>query len=168
MLVIGAVVFLAVHALVSGAVGDLDPWTVAAWLVFCAVANLLPIPVSEHVSLSLSSSANIAVALVFPMRVAGPLVFLAALSEWELRRQTNILHALYNRAQLGMSVAAAAAALDLHQLPSGGLNPLAALGAILAYQVTNLVLVAAAEATCRSVPFLGVARRMMPTGPAAA
>ena len=166
-IVIGAVVVLAAHALVSGAVADLDPWTVAAWLVFCAVANLLPIAMSEHVSLSLSSSANIAVALVFPMSVAGPLVFASALSEWELRRETGVLHALYNRAQLGMSVAAASAVLDL----AGGyadLHPVAALGAILAYQVANLVLVAAAEATCRSVPFLGVVRRMMPRGPAAA
>ena len=166
-LVIGAVAALAVHAVASGAVGDLDPWTVAAWTVFCAVANLLPIPMSEHVSLSLSSSANIAVALVFPMPVAGPLVFAAALSEWEVRRETGLVHALYNRAQLAMSVAAAAAVLDVSD-HHGQLDPLSALGAILAYQVANLVLVAAAESTCRSVPFLGVVRRMMPRGPAAA
>jgi signal transduction histidine kinase len=165
--VLGAVAALAVQAVGSGALGDVEPWTAAAWLAFCAVANLLPIPVSEHVSLSLSSSANIAVALVFPMEVAGPLVFLAALSEWEIRRETTLLHALYNRAQLAASVAAAAAVLDV-TAERIVLHPASAVGAIVAYQATNLVLVSAAETTCRSVPFLRVVRRMLPRGPAAA
>ena len=165
--VLAAVAALAVRAVTSGTVGDLDLWALAAWAVFCAVANVLPIPLSEHVSLSLSSSANIAVAVVFPMSAAGPLVFAAALSEWEIRRETKLLHALYNRAQLAISVAAAAAVLGLASDRST-LHPAAAVGAILAYQVTNLVLVAAAETTCRSVPFLVVVRRMLPRGPAAA
>lgn len=165
--VILAVAALAVHAVASGALSGLGLGAVAAWLVFCAVANLLPVPVSEHVYLSLSSSANIAVAVVFPISVAGPLVFVAALSEWEIRRETTVLHALYNRGQLAMSVAAAAAVLSLgSEAPE--LHPAAALGAILAYQATNLLLVAAAETTCRSVPFLPVLRRMLPKGPAAA
>lgn len=164
--VILAVAALAFHAVAAGALPGLGLGAVVAWLVFCAVANLLPVPVSEHVYLSLSSSANIAVAVVFPISVAGPLVFVAALSEWEIRRETGVLHALYNRGQLAISVAAAAAVLSLGSGP--GLHPAAALGAILAYQATNLLLVAAAETTCRSVPLLSVIRRMLPKGPAAA
>ena len=161
-----AVATLAVLAVTSGVAGEQHLWTVVAWALFCAVANVLPVPVSDHVYLSLSSSANIAIALVFPLRVAGPLVFAAALSEWEIRRDTPIMHAVYNRAQLGLSVAAAAAVFEI----SGRwtLHPLIALGAILAYQATNLLLVALAETTCRSVPLGRAVRRMLPRGPAAA
>ena len=163
--VTAAVAALAVHAVASGIVSDLHPWTVLIWVVFCAVANVLPVPVSDHLYLSLSSSANIAMALVFPLPVAGPLVFAAALSEWEVRKGTTVLHAIYNRAQLAMSVAAAAAVFETSD--GGGLHPLTALGAILAYQATNLLLVALAETTCRAVPLRRVLR-MLPRGPAAA
>ena len=161
----GAVAALAGHAFTSGTVSRLHPWTVAVWVVFCAVANVLPVPVSDHLYLSLSSSANIAMALVFPLPVAGPLVFAAALSEWEVRRDTTFLHAIYNRAQLAMSVAAAAAVFETSN--RGSLHPVTALGAILAYQATNLLLVALAETTCRAVPLRRVLR-MLPRGPAAA
>lgn len=161
-----AVAALAIHAMASGTVGRLQLSTVAVWVTFCAVANLVPVPVSEHVYISLSSSANIAVALVFPLSVAGPLVFLAALSEWELRGQTQLLHALYNRAQLALSVVAAAAVPGV--VERGSLHPAAAVGAIVAYQATNLVLVALAERTCRSLPLLEMPRRILPTAPAAA
>ncbi|HET7488069.1 MAG TPA: histidine kinase [Acidimicrobiales bacterium] len=159
-------VALAVVAVTGGTAADQHLWTVFVWMVFCAVANVLPVPVSDHVYLSLSSSANIAMALVFPLPVAGPLVFAAALSEWEVRRQTTFLHGLYNRAQLAISVAAAAAVFERSN-PSA-LNPLVALGAILAYQATNLLLVALAETTCRSIPLIRVVRRMLPRGPSAA
>ena len=164
--VLAAVAALAVHAVVTGTAADLDPWTVAVWIVFCMVANVLPLPVSDHVALSLSSSANIAIALVFPLTVAGPLVFAAALSEWEVRRDTTVLHALYSRAQLGVSVVAAAFVFETSD--RAALHPLTALGAVLAYQATNLLLVALAETTCRSVPLRMVIRRMLPRSPAAA
>lgn len=163
--VTAAVAALAVHAVASGTASQLHLWTVLVWVVFCAVANVLPVPVSEHLYLSLGSSANIAMALVFPLPVAGPLVFAAALSEWEVRKGTTVLHAIYNRAQLAVSVAAAAAVFETSH--GGGLHPLTALGAILAYQATNLLLVALAETTCRAVP-LRRALRMLPRGPAAA
>ena len=165
-IVMAAVAALAVHAVVAGIATDQHGWSVASWVVFCAVANVLPVPVSEHVALSLSSSANIAIALVFPLSVAGPMVFAAALSEWEVQRATTVLHALYSRAQLGLSVAAAAAVFELSD--RSALHPLTALGAILAYQTANLLLVAMAETTCRSVPLGRVVRRMLPRGPAAA
>ncbi|MGI8684482.1 MAG: sensor histidine kinase [Acidimicrobiales bacterium] len=157
---------LVVHAAATGGASKQSPWTVLVWVVFCAAANVVPVPVSEHVSLSLSSSATIAIALVFPLSVAGPLVFVAALSEWEVRRETTVLHALFNRAQLGLSVTAAAAVFQTSD--TGALHPLTALGAILAYQVSNLTLVALAEATCTHDPLGRVTRRMLPKGAAAA
>lgn len=164
--VVAAVAALAIHAILSGVAGEQRLLSVAVWIAFCALANVMPVPVSEHVYLSLSSSANIAMALVFPLPVAGPLVFLAALSEWEMRRQTTVLHALYNRAQLGISVAAAAAVFGGGPITS--IHPLRALGGILAYEMVNLVLVALAETTCRSVPLHRVVRRMLPRGLTAA
>ena len=164
--VCSAVAALAVFAVVSGIAARQDPWTVVVWVAFCAVANVLPVPVSDHVALSLSSSATIAMALVFPLSVAGPLVFAAALSEWEVKRDTTVLHAVYNRAQLAMSAAAAAAVFEVSD--RAALHPLAALGAMLAHQATNLLLVALADSTCHSVPLRRVVRRMVPKGPAAA
>ena len=163
--VLAAVAALVLWAVASSATAGIAVSTLVVWAGFCAVANVLRVPVSEHVHLSLSSSANIAAALVLPLQVAGPLVFVAALSEWELKRDTTLLHALYNRAQLAMSVAAAAAVFDLD---GGRLHPANALGAILAYQAANLLLVAAAETTCRRVPLTRVVGRMLPRGPAAA
>ncbi len=162
--VASAVAVLAINAAVGGAAADQHPGTVAVWMLFCGAASVLPVPVSEHVHMSLSSSANIATALIFPLPVAGPLVFAAALSEWEVKRSTTVLHALYNRAQLGMSVAAAAAVFETSD--RGALNPFTALGAIVAYEATNLILVALAETTCRSVPLRSVIRRMLPRGAA--
>lgn len=162
--VLAAVAALVVWAIVSDALDGIEPSTIAVWAVFCAVANVWRVPLSEHVFLSLSSSANIAIALVFPLPVAGPLVFAAALSQWELKRDTTLLHGLYNRAQMAMSVAAAAAVFDFD---GGALDPVNALGAFLAYQATNLLLVAAAETTCRRVPLAQVVWRMLPRGPAA-
>lgn len=164
--VLAAVAALFIHGLVSGTASDVDLTRIAVWLVFCAAANLLPVPVSENVYLSLSSSANIAVALVFPVTVAGPLVFVAALSEWELRRETRLLHSLYNRGQLAISVAAAAAVFGLSGRTT--LHPLTAMAAILAYQSANHLLVAAAEMTCRSVPLAHTVKRILPRGPAPA
>ena len=163
--VFAAVAAMVVYAVVSDTTEGTAVSMLGVWMVFCAVANVLRVPVSEHVYLSLSSSANIAVAVLFPLPVAGPLVFVAALSEWELRRETGVLHALYNRAQLAVSVAAAAAVFDLD---GGTLHASNALGAILAYQATNLLLVALAETTCRRVPLGRVVGKMLPRGPAAA
>lgn len=162
--VTAAVTALAAHAVVSGIAAEQHPWTVVVWVAFCAVANVLPVPVSDHLYLSLSSSANIAMALVFPLPVAGPLVFVAALSEWEVSRGTSFLHAVYNRAQLAISVAAAAAVFEISD--RSALNPIVALGAIAAYQATNLLLVGLAETTCRQVPVRRVIR-LLPRGPAA-
>ncbi len=159
-----AVAALAAYAVVSGIAAEQHPWTVVVWVAFCTVANVLPVPVSDHLYLSLSSSANIAIGLVFPLPVAGPLVFAAALSEWEVSRGTTFLHAVYNRAQLAISVAAAAAVFEISDRTA--LNPIVALGAIAAYQATNLLLVALAETTCRRVPLRRVIR-LLPRGPAA-
>ncbi|HEX2698643.1 MAG TPA: histidine kinase [Acidimicrobiales bacterium] len=161
-----AVVALALYAVVDGTARREDPWTVAVWVAFCAVANILPVPVSDNVALSLSSSATIAMALVFPLPVAGPLVFVAAVSEWEVRRDTTVLHAVYNRAQMAMSAVAAAAVFELSD--RAALHPFAALCAMLAHQATNLILVALADSTCHALPFHRVIRRMVPKGPAAA
>lgn len=163
--VLAAVAAMLVLAVASEAHDGIGLSKLAVWVVFCAVANVLRVPVSEHVYLSLSSSANIAVAMLFPLPVAGPLVFAAALSEWELRRETGVLHALYNRAQLAVSVSAATAVFELD---GGTLHAPNAVGAILAYQATNLLLVALAETTCRHIPFTRVVRKMLPRGPAAA
>lgn len=81
----------------SGAFRRANLVDLAWWLAFCAVANLLPIPTSRNISLSMSSPINIAIAFLFSPPVAAALTVIGSVSEWELKRQTTPMHALFNR-----------------------------------------------------------------------
>jgi signal transduction histidine kinase len=132
--------------------------SIAVWVAFCAVSNVLPVPAVRNVYLSMSGPVNVAIAALFAPGTAALVVAAGSVSEWELRRATTPSHAVYNRAQLAISTAAASAALRVA-------GPL---GAVVTYQVVNWGLVAAAEATCRGVPFRRVVRGLLPTHPVAA
>ena len=131
-----------------------------SWGLFCAGSNLLPIPAAANVYLSMSGPVNVAVALVFPPAAAATIVFAASISEWELRGATSVLHALFNRAQLALATAAAAAvfATSRADVPP----PLTALAAVATYQGLNWLLVAGAERTARGTPLLTVLGGLWP------
>ncbi len=134
------------------------------WGLLCAVSNVLPVPAVRNVYLSMSSPVNVAIAALFAPGLAAFLVAAASVSEWELRRETTVTHAVYNRAQLAVSTAAAStvfAALGGPAIPSAVL-------AVVVYQSVNWGLVAAAEATCRQVPWRRVVRGLLPRQPIAA
>lgn len=166
-------VLAGVFVVMGATVSDV-PWTemgvstVLAWCVLCAAANVLPVPATRHISLSMGAPVNVAVAFLFPPGLAAAVVFLASTSEWELRRETSFTHAAFNRAQLAGSTALASFVLaqpgPRDELPSLWL----VVGAVTIYQLSNWSLVALAERTARGTPLRRVLRGLLPAGPIAA
>ena len=150
-----------------------SPWeelgllTVLAWCAFCAAANVLPVPATRHISLSIGAPVNVAIAYLFPPSLAAAIVLVASTSEWELKRQTSVGHAVFNRAQL--AAATALASLVLGRSVDGEVPPMwLVVVAVIVYQSANWTFVALAERTARGTPLLRVARGLVPSGPIAA
>lgn len=104
------------------------------WVVACATANLLPVPVTGHVSVTMSSPANIAMAYIFPPPVATAIVLLGSVTYKEIRRETPLLHAAFNRSQLALATAGASVVLRDHSLGRILLG-------IVAYNIINVTFV---------------------------
>jgi signal transduction histidine kinase len=156
------VLALAIGSVVAGEWGKLSIELLLTWAVLCPLSNLVPIPAGPTLYLSLNTPVDIAVAFLFPTPVAATLVFATAVSEWELRRDTTISHALFNRGQLALSTAAAAAVLAAR--PGAVPMPWLVIAAVLAHEAVNGLLVALAEWTSRGMRPAAFARRVLPGG----
>lgn len=150
------------------------PWdelgvpTVLAWCLLCAAANVAPVPATRHISLSMGAPVNVAIAFLFPPGLAAAIVLVASTSEWELRRETSITHAVFNRAQLAASTALASFVLA-REAPRDHVPPLlVVVAAVVVYQLANWAFVAMAERTARGTPLRRVVRGLVPAGPVAA
>ncbi len=137
-----------------------------AWCVFCAAANVLPVPAIRNISLSMGAPVNLAIALLFAPGLAATIVAAASTSEWELKRETTVVHALFNRMQLAGSTALAAFVLSGHRASVPPVPVLVA--AVVVYQTSNWLFVALAEWTARGVPLRRVLAGLIPAGPMAA
>ncbi|MBW3557383.1 MAG: hypothetical protein KY454_10670, partial [Actinobacteria bacterium] len=139
---------------------------VVAWALFCATSNVLPVPVVRNIYLSMGSPVNVAIAYLFPPSLAAAIVFVASLSEWEIKWETTVLHAVFNRSQLACSTALASALFAAHvdNEPPAAVLVLA----VVVYQASNWVFVAIAEWSARGVPILLVLRGLVPSGVPAA
>lgn len=145
----------------SGDFGRADFTDIAWWLVFCAVANLLPIPTSRNVSSSMSSPINIGIAFLFDPSIAAAITVLGSVSEWEIKRQTTPMHALFNRGQIALATAASSAVFSA----LGTRTPLIVaivLGTV-AYEF-HLIFVAIAERTSRRTAWKAIAKSLLPPG----
>lgn len=165
---VAALVALIAHGVVAGpgpAPGR-GLGLMAAWCVFCAAANVLPVPAIRHISLSMGAPVNVAIAYLFPPWVAAAIVFAASVSEWEVKRDTTVLHALFNRTQLALAAALASVVFDgdRHRIPPAAV----VVSAVVVYQAANWLFVATAEWSARGVPIGRVLRGLVPTGLAAA
>lgn len=135
---------------------------VLTWIAFCVLANLLPMPAGRNIHLSMSGPTNIAVAYLFHPGAAALILFVGTLSEWEIKRETTLLHAAFNRSQVALAAAGAAAMFRV------GLHPIvSAVLAVALYQFLNFLFVGLAEKTSRGVPITTVVRGLLPPGPAA-
>lgn len=162
---------LAVVTAASHAVGERQ-WEerglalLGAWAVFCAAANVLPVPTIRNVALSMSYPVNVAIAYLFPPGIAAAVVFVASVTEWELKGETTLLHAVFNRAQLASATALASMVFagQREAVPAA----LTVVGVVAVYQSANLLFVGLAEWSARGVPLVRVLRGLVPSGVAAA
>ncbi|MEN3272848.1 MAG: two-component system, NarL family, sensor kinase [Actinomycetota bacterium] len=154
-------VVVAIARTPAAEIRDVAPSSLAVWVTLCALANVLPVPSAPNVYLSMSSPVNIAIAVLFPPGVAGALVASSSISGWEVRRETTVLHALYNRAQLGVSAVAAGVAVRAF---GDDVTIAGAAAAVVAYHACNWLLVIAAETTCRGTPLRKATRGLLPPG----
>jgi signal transduction histidine kinase len=74
------------------------------WIVSVAVVELLPVPVSRGVQLSLSFPILLGIAILYDPPIAAAVAFLGSFDIREFRRELSLLRALFNRSQLALTV----------------------------------------------------------------
>ena len=74
------------------------------WVLIVATVELLPVPGSPGLRLSLSFPILLAVALVYPPEIAALVAFAGSFDGKEIRREVSVLTALFNRSQIALSV----------------------------------------------------------------
>lgn len=141
-------------------------WELAIWLIATAVVGLASVSSNTGPQLGLDLPLLLAGGFLFGPGVAGALAFVAYADVREFRREIAILRALYNRAQVSLSVMIAAvvfsaAAGSVKDWPEAGLAALLALGADC---ILNYSLVATAKALHDRVP-AGRVLRTLTVGP---
>ena len=142
------------HALI-----DVSCRTAILWVVFCGLANLLPIAAFGRISLSMSNPVNIAIAYLFPPWMAITLVFVGSISEWEVRGETTPVHAVFNRSQMALAAGLCSTIFWAGGAPTKNIA-LILLG-LVAFE-SNLLFVALAERTARGIPTVTVLKRLLP------
>ena len=132
------------------------------WVVAIAIVDLLPVPTTVGMPFSLSFPLQLSVALIYPPAVAGAIVFLGSTDKRELRFAVPPGKALWNRAQIAVSVVLEG--WIFHHLGSLGspwyvLGPAVLLAGILGY-AANAVLVAVYMHIQDRTPVFGLLREM--------
>lgn len=160
------VALLCGHALVDRGWKTPGLGLAAFWALVCATSNALPVPVVRNIYLSMGSPVNVAIAYLFSPSLAAAIVFVSSVTEWEIKRETTPLRAVFNRAQLGCATALGSAVFAA--LADTGPAVLRVFLAVVVYQASNWLFVAVAEWSVLGVPVLRVLRRLMPAQLAAA
>jgi signal transduction histidine kinase len=97
---------------------DLDSFTwklvgeLILWAAAVALVELIPVPAWRGVHLSLSFPLLMALAIVHDPIVAGVTAFVGSVDPREFRREVTVLRAIFNRAQVALSVFAASAVFN--------------------------------------------------------
>jgi signal transduction histidine kinase len=94
---------------------DLDTFTwkrvgvLVLWAAAVSLVELIPVPAWRGIHLSLGFPLLMALAIVHPPVAAGVTAFLGSTDPREFRREVTLLRAIFNRAQVALSVFAASA-----------------------------------------------------------
>ena len=152
----------------------LEPETVAwAGPIFftCVViaVDLIPVPVWGGMQLSLDFPILISLSLIYPPAIAGLIALLGSVDPREFRGEVSLMRAMWNRCQMGASIALASATFHL-VAPEGLANwdlrfvLAAALASVVAY-AGNAFLVAIHASLTSGMPFFSILRKMHGTRP---
>jgi signal transduction histidine kinase len=121
-------------------------WDLALWVALVACAGLVPLTSGEDgPNLSMDLPLLLGAAIVYGPVVAGTIAFVASFDTREVRRATPLTHALFNRAQVSLSVFSAGVAFNLlrGEIGSWPWVAVAAIGALCADVLVNYAAVAA-------------------------
>ena len=88
-----------------------EGWELLAWAAIVVAVDLFPIALGR-IRLTLDLPVLLATALLYPPEVVAALGFLAALDVREIRREIGAVSALFNRAQIAISLYVAALVFD--------------------------------------------------------
>jgi signal transduction histidine kinase len=123
-------------------------------LVVVALADLLPIPYWERLSLTMSLPILLAAGIVYDPWVVGLLAFLGSIDPRELRRRLSLDAALFNRSQVALAAMAASAAFHLlgGRVMDWPLVLAIGVAALLADACVNLLAVVIAQSLSRCLP----------------
>ena len=116
------------------------------WVLLVAVAELLPVPASRDIHVSIGFTLLTAVALLYSPVWAAAIALIGSTDTSEIRRQTSVLKAVFNRSQVALAVFLASHTFHALAIDGVGKDPiylvvLATLAASFVDYVTNLTLV---------------------------
>lgn len=121
-----------------------SPLHLLAWVVIVAVVELLPVPVWRGLQVSMAFPLLIVVGFLYTPLAAAMVALVGSFDPREFRREVSPLHALFNRCQVALAVAAASgvfhALAEIGQSSTLELIGAAALAATADY-VVNIALV---------------------------
>ncbi len=167
-----AAAILAGLLLVNPDLGEEQLAAVAFWIILLVAVDLLPVSLGYDSEVMMGIPILLAVALLFPPLSALIIAGVGAADLREFRREIPLFRALFNRAQLMLSVGAASALLSFYRSPEAGelffindpvsLGVLAVGAAAAAHVLVNLSLVSLAIHFDGEIPFTKAFRRMLP------
>jgi signal transduction histidine kinase len=137
------------------------------FILAAIVVDLIPVPAWGGMQLSLSFPILLGVALVFPPPIASMIALLGSADPRELRREVSVQKALWNRAQMSLSIVLGSAVFHAIADPHASWAPLilgATFATVVAYAV-NTVAVAAAASLERHMSIRRVLVKMHGTAP---
>jgi signal transduction histidine kinase len=115
--------------------------TIALWICVAIAADLMFVRIGKGLTLSMSLPVTLAAALLFPTGAAAAIAFLGCLDPMELRGESSLSRAVFNRSQVALATAAAATLF--HAFGIAATNwPIIALVSLLALLADFLVNVA--------------------------
>jgi signal transduction histidine kinase len=135
------------------------------WILMLLALDLLPVSLAFGTEVTMAFPVHVAVAIVFPPWAAMIVIGVSAVDLREIRRQISVHRALFNRAQLMLTVGVASYLISsfepdtVFQLPQGVF--LIAAAGILSV-VTNLTLVALAVHFDEGIPVHRAFRALIP------
>ena len=109
--IIPVVVFLVFR--LSQHPGQLDYWGLLFWVIAIATVDLMPVPAWGGLHLSLTFPIRLSLAILYPPAAAATAALIGSFDPRELRREVDLVTALFNRCQIALSVLAESAAFGL-------------------------------------------------------
>ena len=158
--VIPVVAFVALG--IAGSPDEFDA-RMLVWVLLVGLAELLPVPAWRGIHVSLGFTLLTAVAILYTPVWAAAIALVGSTDLVELRGETTVLKALFNRSQVALAVLLAS--FTFHSLANITTDPvvvvvLATLVASLVDYVTNLSLVIVATSLMYRTSILGLARQL--------